>query len=173
MALVIKTQNRARNPREYARLEEAVRGLDHVTLIADTLSRAEVHALEAACDCFVSLHRSEGFGLAVAECMHLGKPVIATDWSATAEFVSHENGRPIPWREIEITENHGPYRKGQRWADPDVAAAAAAMRELAGDPAGARRLGESARRTIAERFAPPVIGRRYQARLDAMRLWLG
>jgi glycosyltransferase involved in cell wall biosynthesis len=32
----------------------------------------------AHCDCYVSLHRSEGFGLTIAEAMLLGKPVIAT-----------------------------------------------------------------------------------------------
>jgi glycosyltransferase involved in cell wall biosynthesis len=65
---------------------------------------------------------------------------------------------------------YAPDRKAARQA---LFAKAAAMRELAGDPALARRLGEAARQTIAERFAPEVIGRRYQARLDAMRLWLG
>ncbi len=78
-------QNAAGEPAaDLAELEAAVRELPGTILITETLAREEIYALEAACDCFVSLHRSEGFGLAVAECMLLGKPAISTDWSATA-----------------------------------------------------------------------------------------
>ncbi|WP_221032964.1 glycosyltransferase [Actomonas aquatica] len=169
--LVIKTQNPERNPETYARLQKALAGLSHTTLITETLSREDVHALEAACDVFVSLHRSEGFGLAVAECMYLGKPVISTDWSATAEFVDADNGCPVPVDLIELTETHGPYQQGQIWANPRVPAAAEAMRRLAADPALRTRLGANAARTIRERFAPSVVGGLYAKRLDAMRLW--
>ncbi len=169
--LVIKTQNPERNPETYARLQKALTGLTHTTLITETLSREDVHNLEAACDVFVSLHRSEGFGLAVAECMYLGKPVISTDWSATAEFVDDNNGCPVPFDLIELTETHGPYQQGQIWANPRVAAAAEAMRRLAADPDLRARLGANAARTIRERFAPAVVGGLYAKRLDAMRLW--
>ncbi|MFM9032346.1 MAG: glycosyltransferase, partial [Opitutaceae bacterium] len=94
-ALVLKVQNVAGNESDFAALRESVRDLPGTVLITETLSRTDLYALEAACDCLVSLHRSEGFGLAVAECMHLGKPVISTDWSATAEFVTPANGRPV------------------------------------------------------------------------------
>ena len=130
-----------------------------------------MHALEDACDVFVSLHRSEGFGLAVAEAMYLGKPVISTDWSATAEFVNEQNGCPVAVDLIELTETHGPYEKGQIWADPRVPAAADAMRRLAADPELRARLGAQAARDIRARFAPAVVGDRYAKRLDAMRLW--
>ncbi len=169
--LVIKTQNPERNPETFARLQKSLAGLTHTTLITETLSREDVHALEAACDVFVSLHRSEGFGLAVAETMYLGKPVISTDWSATAEFVDAHNGCPVPVDLIELTETHGPYAKGQIWANPRVPAAAEAMRRLAADPDLRARLGANAARTIRERFSPAVIGARYARRLDAMRLW--
>ncbi len=169
--LVIKTQNPDKNPAAFAQLKEALKGLTHTTLIAETLSREDVHALEAACDSFVSLHRSEGFGLAVAEAMFLGKPVVSTDWSATAEFVNETNGCPVAVDLIELSESHGPYEKGQIWANPRVSAAAEAMRRLAADPAHARQLGEAAARSIREHFPPAVIGRRYQQRLEAMRLW--
>src|SRR3954463_11057233 len=95
------------------------RGLARPGLIGGTLKREEIYALEAACDCFVSLHRSEGFGLAVAECMYLGKPVISTNWSATAEFVDETNGCPVRAPLVTLAENHGPYAKGSTWANPD------------------------------------------------------
>lgn len=169
-ALVIKTHGAKGNEADLAALRTAVADMPGTTLIAETLSRVDLTALQAACDVFVSLHRSEGFGLAVAECMALGKPVIATDWSATAEFLHAGNGCPVPARLVELQSNIGPYAKGQRWAEPDVAAAAEAMRLLAGDPVRRAALGEAARRTIAERFAPSVIGARYRRRLEAIAM---
>ncbi len=170
-ALVIKVQNAAANPQDLRELEEAARGLPGTVLITETLSRADVYALEAACDCFVSLHRAEGFGLAVAECMFLGKPVIATDWSATAEYVTAENGCPVRASRVALENNHGPYTRGQFWADPDVGHAAEWMLRLFSDRGLASRLGDRARATIEARFAPAVIGARYRRRLEAIAGW--
>ncbi|MBI2513734.1 MAG: glycosyltransferase family 4 protein [Opitutae bacterium] len=170
-ALVIKVHNAAANPADFARLQRAAAELAGTTLINATLSRAEIYELESACDCFVSLHRSEGFGLAVAESMFLGKPVISTDWSATAEFVTAENACPVHCRLVELDRHHGPYAKGQIWADADLDHAAEHMRRLAGDPALCARLGAAAQRTIAERFSPAAIGARYRQRLHAIASW--
>jgi glycosyltransferase involved in cell wall biosynthesis len=167
-ALVIKVQNVTGNEADFAALQASVQDLPGTVLLTETLSRAEVYALEAACDCFVSLHRSEGFGLAVAECMLLGKPVIATDWSATAEFVTRDNGCPVRARLVTLEQNHGPYAKGSTWADPDAAHAAEHMRTLFADRALAARLGAAARETISTRFSPAVIGARYRKRLESI-----
>jgi glycosyltransferase involved in cell wall biosynthesis len=167
-ALVVKVQNVAGNETDFAALQSAVADLPGSVLIAETLTRREVYELESACDCFVSLHRAEGFGLAVAECMYLGKPVIATNWSATAEYLNNDNGCPVNARLIPLEQNHGPYTKGSFWADPDPAHAAWWMRQLFDDRAFAARLGASARNTIETRFAPAVIGNRYRRRLEAI-----
>jgi glycosyltransferase involved in cell wall biosynthesis len=167
-SLVIKVQNADANPSDFSALTEAVRDLPGTVVISETLSRADVYALEAACDSFVSLHRSEGFGLAVAECMYLGKPVISTNWSATAEYLDHENGYPARYSLVELTESHGPYSKGSSWAEPDVGHASELMQRIVADPAEAARIGAAARRTIEERFSPAVIGARYKRRLEAL-----
>lgn len=167
-ALVIKVQNVAGNEADFAALQASVADLPHTVLISETLPRADVYALEAACDAFVSLHRSEGFGLAVAECMFLGKPVICTDWSATAEYVNAENGCPVSARLVTLETSHGPYAKGSTWADPDPAHAAEHMRRLFGDRELAARLGTQARATVRARFAPEVIGARYRRRLESI-----
>ena len=167
-ALVLKVQNVSGNEHDFAALHAAVRDLPGTVFITDTLSRADIYALEAACDCFVSLHRSEGFGLAVAECMALGKPVISTDWSATAEFVTRDNGCPVRAQLVTLEKSHGPYAKGATWAEADQAHAAECMKKLFTDRALAARLGVAARATIAERFSPAVIGARYRKRLEAI-----
>jgi glycosyltransferase involved in cell wall biosynthesis len=167
-ALVVKVQNIAGNESDFAALQASVRDLPGTVLLTETLSRADIYALEAACDCFVSLHRSEGFGLAIAESMLLGKPVISTDWSATAEFVTEENGCPVAARLITLEQNHGPYAKGSTWADPDPAHAAEWMKKLFTDRAFAAHLGAAAKETIVARFAPAVIGARYRKRLESI-----
>ncbi len=170
-ALVIKVHNTAGNPADFARLQAAAAELPGTVLITETLSRADLTALEAACDCFVSLHRAEGFGLAVAECMYLGKPVISTDWSATTEFVNASNGCPVRATLVTLDRNHGPYAKGQTWAEPDPAHAAEWMNRLFADRALSDRLGTAARATIEQSFAPAVIGARYRRRLEAIASW--
>ena len=167
-ALVIKVHNAAENAADFAALQAAVRDLPGTVLISATLSRAEIYQLEAACDCFVSLHRSEGFGLAVAEAMYLGKPVISTDWSGTAEYVTPETGCPVRATLVPLDRNHGPYAKGQTWAEPDIAHAAAWMQRLFADRAFAASLGAAARAAIERRFAPAVVGQRYRRRLESI-----
>ena len=167
-ALVVKVQNVVGNEADFAALQESVRDLPGTVLLTGTFSRADVYALESACDCFVSLHRSEGFGLAVAEAMYLGKPVISTDWSATAEFVNAANGCPVRAPLITLDRHHGPYAKGSTWADPDPAHAAEHMRRLVADPALCATLGAAARATIESRFSPAAIGARYRRRLAAI-----
>jgi glycosyltransferase involved in cell wall biosynthesis len=169
--LVIKVHGVTGNEGDLAALQADISGLQGVTLISEALSRADLYALEAACDCFVSLHRSEGFGLAVAECMYLGKPVIATDWSATAEYLNSENGCPVRNTLVRLERSHGPYSKGQLWAEPDIAHAAEWMCRLHADRALAARLGAAARITIEERFSPEAIGARYRRRLEAIASW--
>ena len=167
-SLVIKVQNVKGNENDFAQLKAAVRDLPSVTLLTDTLSREDIYRLESACDCFVSLHRSEGFGLAIAECMYLGKPVISTNWSAPAEYVTTANGCPVNYTLSTLTENHGPYSKGQRWAEPDLAHAAEWMRKLATDRTLGSALGAAARKMIETDFSPAVIGARYRNRLESI-----
>ena len=171
--LVIKVQNKEGNEDDWNRLSDEVESIPGAVLLSETLKRSEVYELQSACDCFVSLHRSEGFGLSLAECMYLGKPVIATDWSATTEFVNAGNGCPVKYSLIRLEETIGPYDKGQVWADADVDHAAWWMTRLASDPALCERLGAAGRRTIEDRFSPEAIGARYLLRLNAIASWLG
>ncbi len=167
-ALVLKVHNAAGNAADFAALRASVADLPGTVFLTETLSRADVYALEAACDCFVSLHRSEGFGLAVAEAMFLGKPVISTDWSATAEFVDSTNGCPVRAPLVTLDRNHGPYAKGSTWADPDPAHAAEHMRRLFADRSLCATLGAAARATIETRFSPAAIGAHYRRRLASI-----
>lgn len=169
--LVIKVHGKGYGESERHRLESLCAGLSNVRVVDATLTREEFTCLQWACDAFVSLHRSEGFGLAVAEMMALGKPVISTDWSATREFVNRENGYPVPVKLVELDRNVGPYSKGQIWAEPDVDVASGHMRLLVGDPESGRIMGSRAKKTIAERFSRVAVGKRYLNRMKSIALF--
>ena len=171
VGLVIKTHNPDRHAAAFAELQAEMTGLANAHLICDTLPRTAICELQQTCDCFVSLHRSEGFGLNIAEAMFLGKPVVATDWSGTAEFVNAANGCPVNCRLVTLDRDHGPYARGQTWADADVDHAAYWMRCLLEDRALRERLGAQAATDIHRRFSPEAIGRKYLRRLESFALW--
>lgn len=170
-ALLVKVHSVRGNEQDLEALRRRVQDLPGTLLITESFSRTKLYELEAACDCFVSLHRSEGFGFAVAECMYLGKPVIATDWSATSEYLNAKNGAPVPARLVSLETNYGPYSKGQLWAEPNVDAAAEWMQRLFSDRALGERLGTAARETIEREFSLKAVGTRYRKRLEAIASW--
>ncbi|HEX4953572.1 MAG TPA: glycosyltransferase [Thermoanaerobaculia bacterium] len=148
VTLVLKTVNAEWNREGAERLARAAEGLP-VVFFDDYLSKSEVRDLMTAADAYVSLHRSEGYGLTMAEAMALGKPVVATAYSGNLDFMAPTNSLPVGYRLIEITEDAGPYARGASWADPDLDHAAQLMRRLLDEPELARAIGEEARRSIA------------------------
>jgi len=129
---------------------------------------SEVRDAMAACDIYVSLHRSEGTGLTIADAMAIGKPVIATGWSGNMDFMNVGNSFPVPYELIPLEENIGPYKKGESWADPSVAAAAELMRFVVDNPAAAATRGEKAKRDIAAHFSEESVAILIQKRLIAI-----
>jgi glycosyltransferase involved in cell wall biosynthesis len=146
--LLIKATNGHLHSATAERLRYAIGDDKRIELLERYLTVEELDALYAGSDAYVSLHRSEGFGLTVAEAMIRGMPVIATNYSSTTEFFNAEVGWPVPYRMVEVGPGWAPYQKDARWADPDLDAAAEAMRQIAEDPAEARRRGAAAREHI-------------------------
>ena len=151
--LVLKSVNGDRHPIELGRLRAAATGRDDIRIIDGYLEHTRFLLLMDRCDVYVSLHRAEGFGLTLAQAMSLGKPVVATGYSANTEFMSAENACLVSHRLVAVPEGCGPYPTTARWADPDVAEAARMLRRLFEHPAEARDIGERARRDIAKDFS--------------------
>jgi len=132
-ALVLKGSSPASNPPAAASLRGAAAPHPHVRLIEEILPAPDKNALIAACDCYVSLHRSEGFGLTIAEAMYFGRPVIATGWSGSQELIDDECAYSVEYElhpVTELGEDPWPYRPLGEWAEPDRSAAAALMRRV-------------------------------------------
>lgn len=171
LGLVIKTINAGHHRRERQELEETLRDVPDVTIIDSALTRQQAWDLEACCDILLSLHRAEGFGLILAEMMFLGKPVVATGWSANMDFMDESNSVPVAFTLAPLPRPVGPYEAGVPWAEPDVDHAAAALRRLAADRDLAARLGRAAGVSIRRTLAPEVVGGRVRERLDVIRRW--
>lgn len=167
--LLIKTINGERQPSALRTLREAAAGDDRIEIRDGFLDREGMWALQAACDAYLSLHRSEGFGLGLAECMALGRPVVATAYSGNLQFMDAGNSALVPYRLVPVAEGDYPDWHGQHWADPDVQAAAALLRRLADDPAEASRLGRNARESLLRRFSAEAGAAAIRARLAQIR----
>lgn len=166
VGLVIKTSGpRDRFPAEREALAAAARRDSRITISHGAWPRADVLALLASVDCYVSLHRSEGFGLGMAEAMTMAKPVIATAYSGNADYLTAETGYPVPYTMQPVGHDDYPHAAGNAWAEPDVAAAAALMRTVAADPASARAKGLKGQAYVREHYGPKAIGAMAAARL--------
>lgn len=123
-----------------------------VKILPGTMSRYQMDELLASSDAFVSLHRSEGLGLLLIESLHLGIPVIATDYGGSADFLDAETGFPVGYEMTMLREARGPYPAGSVWAEPDVEHAAAQMRRVVEDREEARRRTERGRERVARLY---------------------
>jgi glycosyltransferase involved in cell wall biosynthesis len=152
--LVIKLSNLERQPALAAEVYAAMEVDTRIQLIGGYLDRNTLNNLINACDCYVSLHRAEGFGLPIAEAMYLGKPVIATHWSGNADFMNDGNSLPVRYKLVELEQDIGPYQKGQIWAEPDIEDAAEKMLRILQNRALSLQLGRAAFETIRNDFSP-------------------
>ena len=141
-----------------------------IIVVDRLLTDNEVKNLVRCCDCFVSLHRSEGYGRGPAEAMFLGKPVIATGYSGNLDFMTESNSCLVRYTLVNVVDGQYPYAKGQVWAAPDIDDAAAHMMRVLANRDYGRRLGEVASRHMRVHFGYRARGLRYRDRLERILL---
>lgn len=151
--LIVKTRNSTIGADRKA-LDKAVGDAPNIIMMDRPIPRAELSKLRARTDVLVSLHRSEGFGLPIAEAMQAGTPTIVTNWSAPAEFVDEDSAYLVPATEIPADDMFGVYREaGHTWADPDLKVATEQMLKAVEDPAGAAARAENALKRADQLFS--------------------
>ncbi len=166
--LVVKSVNGQHRPERMAELLAAVEGRPDILLIDRTMSGAERDALIAMCDCYLSLHRSEGHGLPLAEAMALGKPVVATAYGGNMEFMGEMNSYPVAWAPAFVGDGVEHYPTNASWAEPDLEHAARLLQAVHRDPEGARQRAQQGRQDVQALLAPEVVGAHMRGRLQEL-----
>lgn len=157
--LVLKSINGDQRPAAVEELRAAADGRADVIVIDEYVSADHQASLLARCDAYVSLHRSEGYGLTLAEALVLGKPVIATGYSGNLAFMDDQTSYLVDYELRPIGPGAEPYPPSGRWAEPDVDHAARLMRDVFDDLDAARaRAQQGAERLVATR-SPEAVGR--------------
>lgn len=167
--LVIKVHGSAAAPEALAALESQLARLSmpHV-LIDQQMDDNDTKCLARCCDCFVSLHRAEGFGRGLAEAMYLGKPVIATRHSGNLDFMDDDSALLVDCELIPVRTGEYPHWQSQVWADADVEQAANHMVRLLRDPTLGYTLGARASRLVRMRIGWRSCGMRYRQRFESI-----
>jgi glycosyltransferase involved in cell wall biosynthesis len=165
--LVLKSVNAESDPEGRAALSAIVDGRQ-VQLRDGYWSAEAMRDLMAGCDAYVSLHRSEGTGLTIADAMAHGKPTIATDWSGNTDFMSTANSFPVRYELTTLMESVGPYERGGIWAEPSVEHASQLMRDVFERREFAERIGARAQRDIRQRYSETAVATQIEQRLRAI-----
>ncbi len=121
-----------------------------------------------SCDAYVSLHRSEGFGIGMAEAMLAGKPVVATAYGGNTDFLTERTGYPVGYRLTAVGEGSWPYDPAARWADPDLDEAAAALRAVVDDRETATARTRAGAELLRAEHSHAAAGARMARRLEAI-----
>ncbi len=166
--LLIKTINGPLRPLSEEAVLWSAAGRPDVHVVDCSLTAQERDALMAGCDCYVSLHRSEGFGLTLAEAMAAGKPVIGTGYSGNLDFMTAENSYLVGYELTRVGPECEIYPPDGEWAEPDLEHAAAQMRAVHGDREEASRRGARARQDIAETLSAKATGEAMRRRLQEL-----
>jgi glycosyltransferase involved in cell wall biosynthesis len=166
--LLIKTINGPLRPLSEEEVLWAAEGREDIHVLDRSLSGEQLAGLMAACDCYASLHRAEGFGLTLAEAMAIGKPVIATRYSGNVDFMDDENSYLVDFEIGRVGPECEIYPPEGEWADPSVEHAARLMREVYVEREQAARRGARAAEDVARTLSPTATGAAMRERLGRL-----
>jgi glycosyltransferase involved in cell wall biosynthesis len=173
VGLVIKVNSAKSGFDELESLKANISDYKNIYLITNVLSRDDTNSLIQCVDSFISLHRSEGFGLGLAEAMYLGKPAIGTNWSSNIDFMNNQNSCLVNYEVIQVGSDYGPYKAHQYWADPDVEHAGSYMRRLVNNEDYYQEMSSRGEFTIKRDFSPTAAGSLMNKRMQYIKLNFG
>jgi hypothetical protein len=157
VGLVLKVSHPNANCPLWRRIRRAAHSDRRIRLYERTMRRPELLALFRATDCFVSLHRAEGFGRCVAEAVLLGKQVVTTGFSGNLDFCKEPRVALVRSSMVPLRAGDYMWEDGQSWAEPDISHAAELMRSVRENPRPDSKKGFV--------FDPTAAGIRYASRI--------
>lgn len=161
VGLVIKISHLKKTGTAWKTLQTMMKKDSRIYLFSGELRKDEVLALYRACNCFVSLHRAEGFGRGLAEAQLLGLDLITTGFSGNMDFCADGKTHVVDYSLISVGEGEYFFGAGQVWAEPDVSQAAKLMSQCSASSAPQPLYNHA-------RFSPEYCGQAYLARLGSV-----
>jgi glycosyltransferase involved in cell wall biosynthesis len=146
--LVLKLSGRVRELQAFEESFGELLDCKNVEIVRGHLDSTTLAVLYRNADVLLSLHRAEGYGLVMNEAMAHGLPIVATAWSGNLDFMDSSDSCLVPYRLVPVSDASAIY-SGSTWAEPDLDAAAQALRRLASEPGFYARLAAAAHRRAA------------------------
>ena len=169
VGLVIKASYANESNAKWIEFLKEIDGDPRIQILNQVMARSELSALMNEMDAFVSLHRSEGFGLGLAEAMLLNKPVIATQYSGNVDFCGDQWSFPVEHQMVKVKAGEYPFAEGFAWADPILESAVAQFKKVYAGGAGVEKIVAAGKKNIEENFSLKACGERFAQRLAILR----
>ncbi|MDQ2648661.1 MAG: glycosyltransferase, partial [Actinomycetota bacterium] len=151
-------------------LRWAARDRSDIVVRDGVVEPSVVQSMIANCDCYVSLHRSEGVGATISDAIAVGRPVIATAFGGNVEFMTEPGSYLVSTQGVTRVGplEYRAYPADGFWADPDPRHAAELMRSVVDDRLAATRQADLAATRLRTDFSAEVTGDRMRRRLEAI-----
>jgi|694.fasta_scaffold17871_5 glycosyltransferase involved in cell wall biosynthesis len=166
VSLTIKTSRANRFAKEKSKLFDEIDGYENIKIVEKIFEKNTLHNIIKGCDSYVSLHRSEGFGLTMAEAMFFSKPVIATGYSGNLEFMNNENSFLVNYTTCKVDSKIINYDKNTIWSDPDIEHMSKLMKIVKENSASVKEIAKKGNETILNEFSTIKIGNEIKTRLE-------
>ncbi|WCP67279.1 glycosyltransferase [Vibrio tubiashii] len=166
--LVIKTMNLNHDDVNWLEVIKLISGRNDVIIIDEVMSRQETVNLINACDCYISLHRSEGFGRIIAEAMLLGKSVVVSDFSGSQDFCNENNSYLVEGKLVGLKRGDYIFDEGQFWFDASIDSAIEQLRIVHSDAILRERKVKAAKEFIQKKYSYNSAASFIHNRLDTL-----
>ncbi len=177
VSLIIKTYVDNFHPEKKKEIDREIRKLKArldlksyapVWLYRKLMDRRHIYRFHKSGDCFVSLHRGEGWGIPQMEALLLEKPIISTNAGGVHEYLTDKKDAlllPYKMTPVANSRNLQWYTPDQKWADVDIEAAIEAMRWVFQNKDKAKKIGKAGRKRIIEVSGLKAVGEKMRERL--------
>lgn len=167
--LIIKCSNARKNPKDYKLLLNEIGGRSNIKIVDIELEKNDLNHFINQCDCYVSLHHSEGFGLTLAEAMFLGKPTIATNYSGNLEFMNDNNSFLVDYVVNSIENPDINFCDNTIWADPLLEDSVEKMKLVYNDRNLAKQKAKKAQIDTRNKLSYKSIGQKILNRTESIK----
>ncbi|MEO1198860.1 MAG: glycosyltransferase [Pseudomonadota bacterium] len=131
--LIVKLHRTDQYPKALAKVLEVAGGRSDIRIVSQQLDPEDMRRLIVSCDLVLSPHRSEGFGLLLAEAFMAGRLALATSWSGNMDFMHGLDPLLISARQTAVLDPYGVYQASSNatWAEPDLIEASTKLATIA------------------------------------------